>query len=146
MNKLIHLSIITLIISLSSCSKCDPSNSTEGIIVEDAIVRIIGQAPEDLFITNATSYDKNIEMSLDGGVSYKSVDFNKYSVLGLSTSATCSSGYNRNVTVNKIESTVNYTISITECSTCKSNTTIPNYVLTTAVPEEYTPVYEIIRN
>lgn len=146
MNRLFLLVLIFLSIILSSCNKCDPSNSTEGIIIEDAIVRVIGKAESQAFITDATDYDLPIEMSLNGGLTYKSVDFSKYSVLALSTSATCSSGYKRSVTLDKKESIVNYTITITECLTCKGYTNIPNYVLTSAVPEEYTPVYRILRD
>jgi len=146
MTKLLILSALTFITFLSSCNKCDSSNSTEGIIVEDAIVRIIGKAPEQALITNYLSSEFNIEVSFDGGLNYKSVDFSKYSVMALSTTASCSSGYNRSVTLDKTESIVYYTVLITECSTCQNSTTIPNYVLTTLIPEEYTAIYHTVRN
>lgn len=146
MNKILLLSALILAISLSSCSKCDPSNSIGGIVVEDAIVRIIGKAPIEAFITDQTSFDKAIEVSFDEGVNYKNVDFSKYSVFALTTTARCSSGYNRNVKVNKADATVTYTVTITECSTCQNNTTIANYVLTEAVPDNYTPIFKIERN
>lgn len=145
MNKFLLLSLLVLAISLTSCNKCDPSNSTEGIIVEDAIVRVSTNNNSENFITDPTNYNGNIEMSLDGGFNYKTVDFSKYSVFSLTTSASCSSGYNKSVTLDKKESTVNYTINITECATCKNTSTIPNWVLTTAVPSDYTPVFSIKR-
>lgn len=146
MNKLILFSILLLTISLSSCSKCDASNSVEGIIIEDAIIRVSKTTTPENFITSPTDYYSTIEMSLDGGLTYKAVDFAKYSVFSLTTTASCSSGYNKSVTIDKTESTVNYTINITECATCKNNSTIHNWVLTEAVPDDYSPSFNIKRD
>lgn len=145
MNKLISLSLIILIVSLTSCKKCDPSNSTAGMVIEDAIVRVIGYESGENFITDPTEYKKPIEVSFDGGVNYKPVDFLQYSVFSLTTTATCSSGYDRNVVMNKKDTTVNYTVTITECTTCQNNSTINNWVLTKIVPSFYTANYNIKR-
>lgn len=144
-NILIFTGLI-LVIVLSGCNKCDPSNSVGGYIIKNSIVRVIGGTGGPQFITNANQYNVPIEMSLDGGVTYKPVDFDKYSVFALPTAATCSSGYNRTVTVSDASQTATYSITITECEYCEGTTNIRNWVLTSAVPENYTAIFDINKN
>lgn len=147
MNKFAFISILLLLTTLlSSCKKCDPSNSVSGIIIEDAIIRAVGIPGGQHFIVDGSEVNKPIEMSLDGGVNYTPVDYSQYSVFALTTSSSCSSGYNRNVSVDAANSSVTYTITITECTTCTNNTTIDNWVLTSKVPGNYTPVFNINKN
>ena len=143
MNKFVFIITAVAITLFTSCKKCDPSNNTSGIIVKDAIVRALGVAAGQQFITDGSELPKPLEMSLDGGVTYTPVDFTKYSVFALTTTSSCSSGYDRNVTIDPMNSLVTYTITITECSTCKNNTTIDNWVLTSKVPGNYTPIFNI---
>ncbi|SRR5690554_664995 len=143
MKKLFLLSVLLFLIT--SCKKCDPSNSTGGIVIEDAIIRVIGYHAGENFITDPSDYDKEIQVSFDGGVNYKAVDFAKYSVFSLTTTANCSSGYDRNVVMNKLDTTVNYTVTITECKTCQNPATINNWVLTTIVPPYYKESFNIKR-
>ncbi|HZH87452.1 MAG TPA: hypothetical protein VFD77_09045 [Brumimicrobium sp.] len=144
MRKLYFIFIVLITTLFTSCNKCDPSNSSSGLIVEDAIIRVIGNSHTGgVFISDATEYSSPIEMSLDGGVSYTNVDYSKYSVFSLITTSSCSSGYNRSVVLDAINETVNYTIEITECSTCTNLTTIGNWVLTSKVPSNYAPVFSV---
>ncbi|RYM36006.1 hypothetical protein ERX46_03140 [Brumimicrobium glaciale] len=143
MKKLIFISL--LIFSITSCKKCDPTNAIGGIVIEDAIVRVIGYEEGENFITESTDFDKLIEVSFDGGINYKPVDFSKYSVMSLQTTASCSSGYYRAVVANKSQQTVNYTVTITECPTCQNTSTINNWVLTKIVPNFYVESYNIVR-
>lgn len=114
------------------------------MIKKDAIVRVIDSSvPGPQFINSANEYDKPIEVSFDEGVTYEAVDFSEYSVFALPTTASCSSGYNRNVSKNDVGQTVTYTITITECDYCEGTTTISNWVLTTKVPASYTPIFEV---
>ncbi len=137
-------SLFVAILFLSGCNKCDPSNSLEGMIKKDAIVRVIdGAVPGPQFISAANEYSAPIEVSFDEGVTYEAVDFSKYSVFALPTTASCSSGYNRSVSANDVGQTVTYSIVITECDYCEGTTSIPNWVLTTKVPSTYTPIYEV---
>lgn len=139
--KKLSLSILLLLILIvfTGCKKCDPTNSASGIVIENAIVRVIsGTQPGNKFITHASQYNKTIEMSLDGGETYELVDFNKYSVLSLTTTASCSSGYHRDVSLTSGQKVVTYTVEITECKTCEGTVTIPNWVLTERVPGDYT--------
>lgn len=145
MNKLFILSLLILAVSFTSCKKCDPTNSIGGIVIEDAIVRVIGYEEGNNFIKDQTEYEKSIEVSFDGGKKYTPVDFSKHSVFSLQTTASCSSGYDRSVRMNTSDSTVNYTVTITECPTCSNVSTINNWVLTEAVPSFYEESFNIKR-
>lgn len=146
MKNVLLISGLLLSIVLTGCNKCDPSNSEGGYIVKDAIVRVIGGEGGAHFITDASQYDAPIEMSLDGGVTYTPVDFTEYSVFSLPTTATCSSGYNRNVSLDEANQIVTYSVTITECDYCEGTTSIKNWVLTSAIPSNYTYVYEVEKN
>ena len=138
-----NLLILIIVVSfLSSCKKCDPSNSTSGIIIEKSRVKVLSGHAGQQFITDTEQYP-GIEMSLDDGKTYTSVDFSKYSVMGLTTTAGCSTGYARNVQVNDAAKTVTYTITLSECPTCKNSVTIDNWVLIKKVPSNYSPIFDI---
>lgn len=138
------LSVFSILLFTTGCNKCDPTNEIGGIIKKDAIVRVIdASVPGPQFINAANEYNKLIEVSFDEGVSYEAVDFTQYTVFALPTTASCSSGYNRNVATNDAGSTVTYSITITECDYCEGTTSIPNWVLTTKVPPTFTPIFEV---
>ena len=146
MKNLIVFTLLLLPFIFTSCKKCDPSNSEGGLVIKDAIVRVIGGEGGSNFITDSTQYDAPIEMSLDGGVTYTPVDFTKYSVFSLPTTASCSAGYNRSVSKNDVSQVVTYTISITECDYCEGTVSIKNWVLTSAIPANYTVIYDVQKN
>ncbi|RFC54390.1 hypothetical protein [Brumimicrobium aurantiacum] len=147
MNKSLLFTLLAVALFFTSCNKCDPTNSHGGEIIEDAIVKVIGYQAGENYITDQSNYDKLIEVSFDGGLNYSPVNFSKYAVFSLTTTASCSSGYDRNITLNKSDSTIIYNISITECETCKNNSTINNWVLTESIPSYYDEViYEVDRN
>lgn len=150
MKKLYLLLVLGLTLhTLSSCKKCDPSNSNSGRIIEDAIVRVgswKAQNPGNQFINSANEFSGTIEMSLDDGVSYQPVDFSKYSVFAQTTTSSCSSGYHREVSLNAAKNIATYSIEIVECSTCENLVTIGNWVLTSKVPSNFTAEFEIIKN
>jgi hypothetical protein len=145
MRYLLSISIIfTALILFSGCNKCDPTNDLNGIIVEDAIVRVIdATVAGPQFINSASEYNAEIEVSFDEGLTYQPVDFTEYTVFALPTTASCSSGYSRDVSANDPNETVTYSIIITECDYCEGTTSIPNWVITTKVPASYTPIYEV---
>lgn len=145
MRKILFSSILLVTLLLTGCNKCEPKNEIGGMIKDDAIVRVIDPSvPGPQFINSDSEYpDAPVEVSFDGGVTYEAVDFTKYTVFALPTTASCSSGYNRNVATNDVAQTVTYSIIITECDYCEGTTTIPNWVLTTKVPATYTPIFEV---
>jgi len=144
MKNLVFLSALFTLIVFSSCKKCDASNSTDGIIIEDAIVKVLSVDHNgQLFISDGSEINASIQMSLDGGVTYTDVDYSRYSVFGLRTTSSCSSGYHRSVSVDTAKAIANYTITINECSTCEHTVTTDNWVLTSKVPGNYTAVFNI---
>ncbi|HTO38557.1 MAG TPA: hypothetical protein VL021_09050 [Brumimicrobium sp.] len=138
MKNLLLLSLFALV-ALTSCKKCDPSNSFSGMIIEDAIIRVIGaDNVGNQFITSHDQTNKKVEMSLDGGYTYELVDYAKYSIFAQSTTATCSAGYNKDISLDAKSKTVTYTIDIVECPTCKyGDITTANWVATTKIPNSY---------
>lgn len=107
------LLLITVIFVFTSCKKCDPTNSFGGEIIENAVVKVVANIPGPLLVTDASQVNFPIEVSFDNQITYEPVDFSKYSVMALPTSASCSSGYDRVVTKNTSNQTVTYTITIT---------------------------------
>lgn len=148
MYRLALLGALFTLLALTSCKKkCDASNNHSGIIIEDARIRVkSGKLATQNFINSPNDFSATIEMSLDNGETYKSIDFSKYSVFGLRTKASCSSGYYRDVLVDENNEIVTYTIDLTECETCDGETTISNWVLTEKVPSHYTAIFTVNRN
>ena len=145
MYRIVGVFLTIMALAISSCDKCDPSNSVGGIIIEDAIVRVMIATPnEPMLITSADQVDFTIEFSLNGGLDYQPVDFSQYSVLCFPTTANCSSGYERIVERDDANDIVIYTINITQCDNCMSQTRIGNWVLVSAVPPSYSPVFKLI--
>jgi hypothetical protein len=136
---------LTLLLSflLIGCNKCDPSNDTSGIVKKDAIIRAINGKGGNNFVRQPSDYNLPIEVSFDGGVTYEAVDYTQYSAFSLPTTASCSSGYLRDVSINQEESTVTYTVTITECDYCEGSTSINNWVLTEKVNSSFTPIFNI---
>lgn len=137
------LLLISAVFIFSSCKKCDPSNSFGGEVIEDAVIKVIGGVSQPILVTDASQVNFAIEVSFDNQVTYVPVDFSKYSVMALPTTASCSSGYDRVVTKNTTSQTVTYTITITECDTCEGSANIQNWVLIPAVPGTYSPIFKV---
>jgi hypothetical protein len=137
------LLLITVLFVFTSCKKCDPTNSVGGEIIENAVVKVVANIPGPLLVTNAGQVNFPIEVSFDNQITYEPVDFTKYSVMALPTSASCSSGYDRVVTKDDANQTVTYTITITQCETCEGTTNIQNWVLIPVVFGTYTPIFKV---
>lgn len=142
MKWLAYTSLFLLIIT-SSCNKCDPTNSVGGQVIENAIVRVIQKPSEPMLIRSQNEFNGTIEVRFNGDVAYQEVDFSKYSVMCMPTTASCSSGYDRVVNLDANTQTVKYTITITECETCEGVTRIYNWVLIPVVPANIDPVFEV---
>lgn len=134
---------IFLVLVTTSCNKCDPSNTIGGEVIEGAVVKVINGSYQPRLVRNASEIPQDVEVRFDGEVSYQSVDFSKYSVISLPTTAGCSSGYDRLVELDATNQTIKYTVTITECETCEGQTRIDNWVLIPAVPPNITPSFEV---
>lgn len=142
MKWLAFISLFFIVIT-SSCKKCDPTNSVGGEVIEGAIVKVNGGPSEPMLIRSNNDIQQDIEVRFEGDISYQPVDFSKYSVMSLPTTASCSSGYDRFVDLDAASQTVKYTVTITECETCEGQTRIYNWVLIPVVPANITPSFEV---
>lgn len=142
MKYLVFISIFLFVI-ISSCNKCDPSNSIGGEVIEGAVIKVINGPSEPMLIRSENDITQDISVRFDGELSYQDVDFSKYSVMCLPTTASCSSGYDRVVQLDAGSQTVRYTVTITECDTCEGQTRIHNWVLIPVVPANIDPVFEV---
>jgi hypothetical protein len=143
MRWIVFLTLVVLV-GLTSCKKCDPTNSFGGEVIAEAIVRVPGNnAPQPIMVTDADEVSFPIEVSFDNGFTYELVDFSKYTVFAIPTIASCSSGYDRVVTLGAAASVAKYTVTITECATCEGSTRIENWVITKKIPAGYTPLFEV---
>ena len=130
---------------MGSCSKCDPTNKIGGEVIDGVIVRIIDAYIEGpTLVTNpfqlqpwSSSAYIPAEMRLTTELEYIPVDFSKYSIVGVPTTASCSSGYERIIDFDDFNNVVHYTINITECPTCDGVSTIQNWVLIPRVASDY---------
>lgn len=137
--------LIFFLFLMGSCSKCDPTNKIGGEVVEDVVVRIIDAwIEEPILVTNPFQLDNYsqtfhpaAEMRLNSELEYIPVDFSKYSIVGVPTTASCSSGYERIIDFDDFNNVVHYTINITECPTCDGTMTIQNWVLIPRVASDY---------
>lgn len=135
--------IILSMLLLVSCDKCDPSNSIGGEIIEGAVVKSVGVPNQPILITSEAQTNFELEVRMEGSISYQPVNFAQYSVLAFPTTAKCSSGYERIVERSDANETITYTINITQCEDCENQVTIGNWVLIPAVPSGYSAEFNL---
>ena len=131
--------IVLLVLFLAvSCDRCDPSNSFDGIIIEEATIRSVGIPNQPLLITSEVQTNLNLEVRMPGSITFEPVNFTQHAVLAFPTTSTCSSGFERIVERDDANERVIYTINITQCDDCEGLVSIGNWVLIPAVPPNYT--------
>ena len=136
-----------------SCKKCEPVNSFGGEIIEEAVIQILGvklEAPilvtNNQSLTNANGSSVPARVRFPDELDFQPVDFTKYSIVGVPTTASCSSGYNRVVDFDDFNNIVRYSIDIKECPTCDGVSTIENWVLIPKVSSDYIVLSEVSFN
>ena len=133
-----------------SCKKCEPVNSFGGEIIEEAVIQILGiklEAPilvtNNQSLTDANGSSVPARVRFPDELDFQPVDFTKYSIVGVPTTASCSSVYNRVVDFDDFNNIVRYSIDIKECPTCDGVSTIENWVLIPKVSSDYTVLSEV---
>ncbi len=136
-----------------SCKKCEPVNSFGGEIIEEAVIQILGvKLDAPILVTNNQSLTTANGSSVPARVrfpdelDFQPVDFTKYSIVGVPTTASCSSGYSRVVDFDDFNNIVRYSIDIKECPTCDGVSTIENWVLIPKVSSDYIVLSEVSFN
>lgn len=147
------LLLITVIFVFTSCKKCDPTNSFGGEIIEEAVIQILGvKLVGPILVTNNQSLTTvngslvSARVRFPNELDFQPVDFTKYSIVGIPTTASCSSGYNRKVDFDDFNNIVRYSIEIKECPTCDGVSTIENWVLIPKVSPNFSVLSEVSFN
>ncbi len=140
---------ILLIFSTTSCKKCKLSdgNTSTGIIVEDVIIYpsagyMSSSYNGTMHVHGTFSYANNFELSFDGGATRVPVDYSKYSILANATTIPCEAALNKDVTYNSTLDVYTYQITGETCSSCKTERTLENYVLVSAIPAGASIIYD----
>ena len=143
---------IGIVLSLSSCSKkCDISmtDTNNGDIIPNASLfpingYLTGNMGTDFVIHGNDLYAESVEVSIEGG-SRGPVDYSQYCVMCYPVSATCNASYDRTVTIDDVNQTVNYKIVVTQCKEkeCGLDVVTENYVLVPNFPESYSVTYDV---
>lgn len=137
------ISLFLLILTTSSCKKCEVTNSVGGDIILGAIVKVVDTPKKPMLIRNADEFHGDLQVRFDGSLSYQNINFSKYSALCLPTTSTCSAGFDRVATINNTAESVKYNITVTECATCERKSRIYNWVLIPAVPMTFTATFGV---
>ena len=146
--------IVFAVLLLSSCKKkdddveiptCDLPEQTvgSGEIIQNALVDAIN--PDSFSTGNGGDIIRsdsenvyNLMVSYDQGVSYDSIDFDQYTVLGKSASGTCTAVFDRHVSRDTVAKKCTYRIKVYECGLCLRLWPDANLVLVPRIPEDYT--------
>ena len=162
MNKIITtIMIVTTIATgcteykMNHCN-CDnmPQSKDSGIIVENVILRRFNQDPNiqytfpkeftELKITNDQENEKyNFMVSFDNGVSFKPIDFNKYSILGYPISGSSPQTFERDVIKEDANHKYIYKINAITCDYFMDIVLDFNIVLIPKIEDGYTTEFVI---
>lgn len=141
-----------IMLTLSACSKkckIEMVDTNNGAIVANASLfpvngYLTGNMGNDFVIHGNDQYAQSVEVSIDGGARGP-VDFSQYCVMCYPVSATCNASYDRTVTIDDVNQTVNYKIVVTQCKEkdCGLDVVTENYVLVPDFPETYAVSYDV---
>lgn len=123
-----------------------------GEIISNASLRMGGANSNELLqkvagecIQSDSQNTDNLQVSFDGGIIYKVIDFSKYTVLeNRVTTGGCSVIYERNVSKDITHKKIVYTVTANQCGGCEKLNTSWNWVLVPKIPEDYTIEYKVI--
>lgn len=125
------------------------TDTSNGDIVANASIfpvngYLTGNMGNDFVIHGNDQYAQSVEVSFDGG-DKGPIDFSQYCVMCYPVSATCNASYDRTVTIDDVNQTVNYKIVVTQCKekNCGLDVITENYVLVPDFPETYAVSYDI---
>ena len=147
------LILSVLFIGLSSCKKTckiEADDVDSGLIVRDVLIYPAhGYITQDMsgeYHVHGNSYiaDK-FDMSTDNGFSRSPFNFSAYSILAYPMTLNCSFSLLREVTVDDVNMTATYKITVTQCKDpkCSQQRYIENFITVPAIPESYTILHDI---
>ena len=149
--KLLFIAIGTTTFLFSGCNKkCElPENVNSGEIITSAAVYaesgyMTSEMTSDQYlITGSSSFADRFKISLDGGVTKTSVDYNEYSILCYPVTTSCYASFDRSVEIDDLNGVVVYKIHIQECGKCDDQRYIENFIAIRAIPDTYTVLFDV---
>ena len=148
------LSLIALffvLLGVSSCKKpCDlnTDDSDNGAIISGAIIYpLSGGLTESLnghyVVDGSTIFSDQLEMRLSISSPRVPVDYSQYTVLANPLTVNCNVAFERTVTIDDVNSTVNYHVVANQCANakCDEKRSVENWILVPAFPDTYTVTF-----
>lgn len=140
---ILKLSLLIVGFTLASCSKspkCWGDDVNKGIITESVTIRCFPASSETQFSIDSDSSYANV---FDAACELPSIDFSRYTLLGIYTEGQCKTKYIREVEKQESKKNYHYKVEIKNCGTCKKMAVSYNWVLVPKVPPGWLVTYEV---
>jgi hypothetical protein len=141
--KIICLLLLVFSVSQSCKKDCDfpKEDSLAGEIIKDAHVK--GFNTSGIYSVHyADEVKYPILVSFDKGYTYIPVDFSKYTVMNFPISTSCSTYFEKEVTIDPTKNKVTYTLGVHVCPDCEEVYRQDNWVLVNKFSENYNVIYQ----
>lgn len=147
--------LVFVIVGLSNCHKapkCWGKKSTiSGIIISDTVVcsncTMIAEEDKHFVINTQAEMNRLIyyNYAQQFNCKFNTIDFTKYSLLGVNTFTTCNFKIIKNVSVDDAAKKYTYSIEINECGNCTEQTYNQNWVVIPKIKSGYSVDFIIER-
>lgn len=147
MKKVLGLVLVALL-SLACEKKCEveTENKTSGNFATDlfSVIPITDGYREDVLV-KFSALDQappSMKVSLDDGLTYAPVDFDKYDVLGFYRVGFCEVSYTRDLKKDSVNKEFSFRVDLFECGDCEIRRENMNWVLVDKIPEDYELIFK----
>lgn len=133
------LSVLAL--AINSCSKspkCWGDDKNKGDIAEHVKIACQPLSGDRWIINNQNQYEQTFETECDP----PTIDFTKYTLLGIQTSATCETKYIREVTREE-NGNAHYKVTVKSCGNCKKVSITCNWVTIPKIPDNAEVTFDV---
>ncbi len=144
MKALLKLSLLIVGLMLASCSKspkCWGDDVNKGIIAELVTIHCFPVSSETQFSIDS---DSSYTTVFDSACELPSIDFSRYTLLGVYTEGQCKTRYIREVEKQESKKDYHYKVEVKNCGTCKKMSVSYNWVLVPKVPSGWLVNYEVV--
>ena len=142
-----------IIISILLLYSCDKEQQLPkqiigaGEIIDNALIyqKLITyeMSSKEHIIKTSSENIFDLEVSFDGGATYDTIDFNKYTLLGKYASGQCKAVFERDVSKIVSEKTYWYKIKVLQTGNCEINIESMNWVLIPKMEDDYTIDFQV---
>lgn len=151
------LLLVSTVVLINGCEKdedpcLNPFDTVSGIVSSEyefgACVSTLGMLNQDYVIEDEATFNSLAALPSDhadcGNSSIQSIDFERYSLLGLYADGSCDVIFDRNVEQDVKNKKYIYTVSRTLCSNCERHEYSMNWVLVPKLPTGYVVEFRTI--